>query len=65
MELRRSADALAGLLLDNAMPGASNKRTLPVYVFSLHGLEEDLLLDNYEQVAALVSFFLFSSSHLC
>ena len=28
--------------------------TLPVYIFSLHGLAPELLLENYEQVSALV-----------
>ena len=54
IELRRSADSLGSLLLGSKGTGGRNKKILPVYIFSLYGLDSNLLLDNYERVTALV-----------
>jgi len=51
VELRRSADGLAKLLLDGtSLP--QNTKVLPVYVFSLHGMDPELVVDDHQLVAA-------------
>ena len=46
VELRRASDALASVLLDQKATGARNRKVLPVYVFSLHDLDDTLLFED-------------------